>query len=101
MSKCCKKLKMEIKLINYLLLTYRIRHGYLVEEGETERERERESSRETGRGWRVESIGSWHSAVSTQHSSGSTGQGVQRSSRLQQELRDCGRKKKGRRSAGS
>jgi len=46
---------MEIKLINYLLLTYQMRHGNSVEEGDTERERERErereSGRETGRGW--------------------------------------------------
>jgi hypothetical protein len=42
MSKCCKKLKMEIKLINYLLLTYRMRHGNSAEEGDTERERERQ-----------------------------------------------------------
>jgi hypothetical protein len=37
MSKCCKKLKIEIKLINYLLLTYQMRHGDSAEEGDWER----------------------------------------------------------------
>jgi hypothetical protein len=52
---------MEIKLINYLLLTYRMQHGNSAEERDTERERERERAAErrgeAGPGWRVESVG--------------------------------------------
>jgi hypothetical protein len=41
-----KKLKMEIKLINYLLLAYRMRYGDLAEERERQRDRERMESGE-------------------------------------------------------
>jgi hypothetical protein len=95
---------MEIKLINYLLLTYWMLHGNSAEEGDTERaaerrgeagpgllagewraresrdgerlesglwralerprQRERQSDGESGRGWRVESLGCRHSSGS-------------------------------------
>jgi hypothetical protein len=49
---------MEIKLINYLLLTYRMRHGDPVEEEDTERDRERAAKRRGEAGeWRALAIG--------------------------------------------
>jgi hypothetical protein len=62
MSKCCKKLKMEIKLINYLLLTYRMLHSNSVEEGDTERERAAERRGEAGE-WRALTLGTRHLAL--------------------------------------
>jgi hypothetical protein len=69
-----------------------------VDCGERWRDRDRESGRVTGRGWRVESIGSWHSALRQLALEWVKASSGPDSSQLQRELRDCGRKKKGRRS---
>jgi hypothetical protein len=61
------------------------RDGEKLESGERWRDRDKESGRETGKGWRVESVGSRasrHSAVGTSVVGTRVGQGVQRS-RLQ------------------